>query len=204
LPTIPDGHPIDLGEVDIGIENLPPGSHVAICLSNEPLRRRIQAAFLAEDLPHWLCVYAAQDESLDLVRRELEAAGLPSSATPANMRWATGSELYGDPATPDLRRWKESVHQLFDDMRSARLRGLRWTGDLPIAFARRGLYDNLKALEESVTSQFPGPYTILCTYEDLPASAPQSLRQAFGAHDWSRRLTASPAVRFGSPSLPGP
>jgi hypothetical protein len=173
---------IDLGEVLGAVAPVPSGSHVAVCLSRAPLRRKLQAAFLAQGLPEWLCVYAAQDEPLAEVRDELRREGLPPDSRFREMRWMTGAELYGHPVDPDLARWTRSVHHLFDEVQRLGLKGLRWTGDLPIAFARRGLYDRLSALERSVADQFPGPYTILCTYEELPPNPPRPLLEAFAAH----------------------
>jgi hypothetical protein len=186
-----NGHLIDLGQGLEMIRDLPAGSHVAVCVTNTPTRRAVQAAFLADGLPGWLCVYAAQDEPLDDVRRELELAGLPRNSDPSAMRWIRGLDLYGDPARPDFERWTTSVGRLFDEARRTGRRGIRWTGDLPIAFARRGLFQELRGLEESVARQFPGPYTILCTYEEFPKPTPPELLAAFSVH--------SPAVY-----LPGP
>jgi hypothetical protein len=185
---------LDLGTGLAMIQHLPPGSHVGVCVTSEPVRRRIQATFLTDGIPQWLCVYAAQDESVDKVREELESAGLPKHLDPAIMRWLRGVELYGDPTAPDFARWTRSVQGLFEDARGAGLRGLRWTGDLPIAFARRGLHETLKALEESVATQFPGPFTILCTYEEFPPSPPRALVDAFAAHSKSFNLLNTTTV----------
>jgi hypothetical protein len=189
---------IDLGEVLGSVAPVPSGSHVAVCLTGSPLRRKIQAAFLAEGLRDWLCVYAAQDEPLVQVRAELRTEGLPEDAHFRAVRWMTGQQLYGDPTHPDLSLWTSSIHHLFDEVRRLQLRGLRWTGDLPIAFARRGLYDRLRELEESVAEHFPGPYTILCTYEEVPSDSPRPLLQAFAAHSRTYRpgrSVATSAVR---------
>jgi hypothetical protein len=195
LETIFSGQLIDLGQGLEMIRDLPPGSHVAVCVASAAARRAVQAAFLADGLSEWLCVYAAQDESLEEVRRQLESAGFPPDADPSAMRWIRGSDLYGDPARPDFERWTTSVGGLFADARQAGRRGLRWTGDLPIAFARRGLVQELRGLEESVASQFPGPYTILCTYEEFPVRPSPQLLAAFAVH--------SPTLHLPEPATPG-
>jgi hypothetical protein len=192
--TIFDGRLIDLGEGLRIFRHLPPGSHVSVCFSSPEMRRLVQAAFLADGLSEWLCVYAAQDEPLDQARRELESAGFPSPVDPTVMRWISGRELYGEPSAPDFSRWTSAIRGLYDDVRRGDLRGLRWTGDLPLAFARRGLHDELRALEGSVSSQFPGPYTILCTYEETPAAPSIALLGAFAAHAQAFRMPGTPVA----------
>jgi hypothetical protein len=201
VSAIFEGRLIDLGPGLRMLRDLPAGSHVSVCLSSVAMRRMVQAAFLADGLSEWLCVYAAQDEPIDRVREELYSAGLPRYADPAVLRFVRGRDLYGDPAHPDFAQWTGSVARLYDDARRADRRGLRWTGDLPIAFARRGLHEELRALEESVGTQFPGPYTILCTYE-VPLRQPTAaLLGAFRAHEERFLLTGGqPGVHAGPPT----
>lgn len=143
--------------------DIPRSSHAVLFYEREEEKQRVVFQFVLEGLEkNEAVIYLSDEESVETIRRGLEAFGVEVEAC-RGLRVIDSVDWYLEQGAIDKRRvvekWMEAMRQAEEEGYS----GLRVTGE-PTYFFKNNLVDSWMDYERSLPRRFDLPMTAICRY----------------------------------------